>query len=229
MGRFFRLKNNLASLYAMVQLGRKPGAVRYVFIMGDRQDNLAEVDRLAGRITDPFSDADLDHLWRDQYRPPHYEVADLAKLPEQTLGGAYGRFMLAHGLQPDFYENVAPRHKMHFLRLRLRQTHDIWHVLSGFGTDEFGEVGLQGLYFAQVTNGQSALILTGAILKSIIHGRFQDLKLFIASFCEGFSMGQKSRNLLGVLWETHWRDDLASLRRASGIQAVGCVSIPLET
>jgi ubiquinone biosynthesis protein COQ4 len=217
MGRLFKLWQNLGSIYAAIMLSRRPDQVKYVFMIGNRQDNLTEAARAAGEIADPFEEAALQALWEQRYHPPRYDLHELARLPEHTLGGAYARFMLANGLKPDFYENVQARHKMHYLRLRLRQTHDIWHVLSGYDTGLFGEVGLQAFYFAQVTNGQSALIFGGTVIKSLLRGRFDDLERYVAHFCEGYRNGRRAHTLLAVRWESFWNDDLDTLRQRHGI------------
>ena len=217
MFRLFNLKNNLGAIYAVIMLGRRPEQVKYVFMIGDRQDNLTEAARAAGQIGDPFADAELDAMWAQRYHPPRYDLRQLAELPDDTLGGAYARFMLARGLKPDFYEDVTPRHKMHYLRLRLRQTHDLWHVLSGYDTGPFGEVGLQAFYFAQVTNGQSVLIFAGAILRCLFRARFDELERYVAEFCEGYRNGRTARALLAVRWESHWHDSLAALRERHAI------------
>ncbi len=218
--RYYR-RNNLRSLYATFMLARRPDETKYVFMMGDAQDNIAETERARGRIADPFVAADLEHMWQSRYAPARYDVEDLLQLPPHTLGGAYARHMKANGLRPDFYEDVAPRHRMHYLRLRMRQTHDIWHVLSGYGTDEFGEVGLQGFYFAQFTNGQSALIGAGAMLKSLLRGRFGELEKHVCAFCEGYVAGKRADPLLAVKWEEMWQEPLEALRRRYRIEAAG--------
>jgi ubiquinone biosynthesis protein Coq4 len=224
MGLVFNLRNNLGSLYAAFRLGRRPDQVKYVFMMGDRQDNLAEVARTAGQFRDPFACAEFEAMRASKYQPAPYDIAALAKLPEHTLGGTYGKFMLAGELRPDYYEEVPPRHKMHYLRLRLHQTHDIWHLLTGFDTDQFGEVGLQGFYFGQVTNGQSALIFASAILKSLFRCRFDELERFIVFFCDGYNAGRQAHNLLPVKWEEHWRESIVALRERYGIRQPACVS-----
>jgi ubiquinone biosynthesis protein Coq4/drug/metabolite transporter (DMT)-like permease len=215
-------KNSLRSLYATFMLARRPDQVKYVFMMGDAQDEIAESERLRGKIADPFRSAALEGMWQGHYRAPRYEVDDLLRLPADTLGGAYSRHMRANGLRPDFYEDVAPRHRLHYLRLRMRQTHDIWHVLAGFGTDEFGEVGLQGFYFAQFTNGQSALIGAGAMLKSVLRGRFDDLEKHVDAFCEGYVNGKRAESLLAVEWEELWGENIESLRRRFRIELPCC-------
>ncbi|MGH9421342.1 MAG: Coq4 family protein [Thermoanaerobaculia bacterium] len=215
--RYYR-QNSLRSIFATVMLARRPDRVKYVFMMGDAQDNIAESERARGRIADPFRSPELDRLWQARFNSPRYEVDDLLQLPANTLGGAYARHMKLNGLRPDFYEDVKARHRMHYLRLRMRQTHDIWHVLSGFGTDEFGEVGLQGFYFAQFTNGQSALIGAGAMLKSLLRGQFGQLEKHIEAFCEGYCNGKRAESLLAVQWEELWSESVDNLRRRYRIE-----------
>lgn len=212
------LKHSLASLYGLFMLARHPDDVRYVFMIGNAQDSLAEVARSHGEIRDPFQDAALEGLWQERYCPARYDVDDLSRLEGTCLGGMYARHMKARGIRPDFYDQVAPRHKLHYLRLRMRQTHDIWHTLTGFDTDPAGEVGLQGFYFGQVTNGQSALIISGAILSSILRRRYGELEHFIEAFCAGYRNGRRAQPLLGVKWEQLWQEPVAGLRRRFGIE-----------
>jgi len=215
-------RNNLRSLYATFKLAKNPNETKYVFMMGDAQDDIAEGERALGRISDPFLSPGLEAMWRQQFSPEHYNVDDLLELPVDTLGGAYARHMRAHNLRPDFYAEQTPRHRTNYLRMRIRQTHDIWHMLTGFGTDEFGEVGLQGFYFAQFTNGQSALIGAGAMLKSLLRGRFGDLEKHVDAFCEGYVAGKRAESLLEVKWEELWGERLDDVRKRYRIEPPRC-------
>jgi ubiquinone biosynthesis protein COQ4 len=213
------LKHNLVSLYGVFMLARNTDATRYVFMIGNAQDTLAESARRRGDMRDPFRDASLETLWQQRYCPEHYDVDELLALDPATLGGMYARHMKTRGLRPDFFDAATPRHNLHYLRLRLRQTHDIWHTLTGFGTDPVGEVGLQGFYFGQFTNGQSALIIAGAILKSILRRRYGELEQFVEAFCEGYRNGRRAQPLLGVKWEDLWQEPVVDLRRRFNIEA----------
>lgn len=206
------------SLYALFMLARHTDDVRYVFMIGNAQDSLAESARIRGEMRDPYRDPALERLWQARYCPERYDVDAMMNLPDTTLGGRYARHMNARGLRPDFYDKVTPRHKLHYLRLRMRQTHDIWHTLTGFDTDPAGEVGLQGFYFAQFTNGQSALIAAGAILRSVLRRRYDDLERFVEAFCEGYGNGRRARPLLGVRWEDFWQEPVAALRERFNIE-----------
>ena len=116
-------------------------------------------------------------------------------------------------LSVDYYQEKQPRNRMQFMRQRMRQTHDIWHVLTGFGTDEFEEVGIQGFYAGQFVSSMSGIIGAGAFLKSIMRARFDELGKHMDSFCEGYCAGKRAENLLAVKWEELWGESVESLRR----------------
>ena len=213
------LKYTLVSLYALVMLGRRTDDVRNVFLIGNAQDNLAEPARASGKLRDPFRNPGLERMWQERYCPPRYDVNELMALSPATLGGAYARHMVRRGLRPDFYDDVRARHRLHYLRLRVRQTHDIWHVLTGFDTDPVGELGLQAFYFGQFTNGQSVMILAGGILKCLFAGRYTELEHFVDVFCEGYHDGRAAHCLLDVRWEQLWNEPVAGLRQRFGIAA----------
>ena len=66
----------------------------------------------------------------------------MAALPEGTLGHGYYRFLHDQGLSPAPFEDI-PYDGDPLIRygiLRLRQTHDLWHVLTGYAMDTRGEI-----------------------------------------------------------------------------------------
>lgn len=215
-------RNNLRSVYAAIKLSKDPSQTKYVFMMGTAQDNIAESQRVLGNMTDPFARAELETMWQARFQAPRYDVDALLHLPADSLGGAYARHMKANGLRPDYYQQITPNHRMQYLRERIHQTHDIWHVLTGFNTDEFGEVGLQGFYFAQFTNGQAAIIGAAAILKSVLRARFGDLEKHVDAFCQGYCAGKRAESLLAVKWEDLWAESLDSVRKRYSIEPPRC-------
>jgi ubiquinone biosynthesis protein COQ4 len=80
------------------------------------------------------------------------QIDALSELPEDTLGGAYARFMRHHGFSPDdrglvrFIEDP----EMAYVMARYRQVHDFWHVLCGLPISVRGELALKLFEFAQV-------------------------------------------------------------------------------
>ncbi|HSU76155.1 MAG TPA: Coq4 family protein [Burkholderiales bacterium] len=226
--RRYYLKNNLLSLYATLRLARNPQATKYVFMIGDTQDNIAESERRLGRYPDPFNSSALEALWQSGYRAERYDLAELAKLPPHTLGGAYARHMQANDLSVDYYPEVKARNRMQFLRQRMRQTHDVWHVLTGFGTDEFEEVGIQGFYAGQGVSSMAAFIGAGAFVKSVLKCRFRELHKHMDSFCEGYCAGKRAESLLAVKWEELWAESVESLRRRYRITSRAREAAPVQ-
>jgi ubiquinone biosynthesis protein Coq4 len=215
--RYYRM-NNLRSIYAGLRLAGDHQATKYVFMIGDSQDNIAESERRLGNFTDPFTSGDLETMWSTGFRAQPYDLEELAKLPADTLGGAYARHMKVNGLRQDYYQDVPARTRMQYLRQRIRQTHDIWHVLTGLGTDDFDEVAIQGFYAGQFTSSMAAIIAAGAFLKSVLRGRFDELEKYLDAFCEGYCAGKRAESLLAAKWEELWGENLESLRRCYRIE-----------
>lgn len=201
------------SLYGVLRLARNPANTNYVFMIGNAQDRLANELRLEGKIADPYKDPDIKQLWQDNYHPAKYDLIVLKMLPNYTLGFNYAQHMIDNNLNPDYYKDTVPVSPMHYLRLRIRKTHDIWHLITGFDTSDIGEMGLQGFYMAQFTNGQSVLILAGGIMKSIFSLKYNLLEQYLASFIKGYNQGKLSKSLLPVKWEELWEEDIEQVKK----------------
>ncbi|ELR18327.1 coenzyme Q4like protein isoform 1, putative [Acanthamoeba castellanii str. Neff] len=72
----------------------------------------------------------------------------LLAMPEDTLGGAYARWMRGHEFTPD--ERPAVRFvddaELAYVMQRYREVHDFWHVLTGVPTTVLGEIALKCEY-----------------------------------------------------------------------------------
>jgi ubiquinone biosynthesis protein COQ4 len=98
----------------------------------------------------------------------------LASLPEGSLGRAYLDFMRAGRLRAeglmeaadavaDPEEELDPERRWFFTRLR--DMHDLWHVLTGYGRDVAGEAANLAFTYAQTRNrGVGAIVLAAAAL-----------------------------------------------------------------
>jgi ubiquinone biosynthesis protein COQ4 len=108
-------------------------------------------------------------------RPRLVEVladeAYLASLPEQSLGSWYLRFMRGRGFDPSGLLEARERgararvvedeaHEWFYDRINVM--HDLWHVLTGYGTDELGEAALIAFSHAQIPNRSFPILLIAA-------------------------------------------------------------------
>lgn len=130
----------------------------------------------------------------------------LRALPASTLGGAYARYLDDNALDPDLFKPPpglppVPR----FIAQRMRQTHDVWHVLTGYRPDVAGELALQGFTFAQLRMPTSLLISTlGTALRAPGEAR---------RVLDGYRRGRDAAFLPVVRFEDQWERPLDAVRR----------------
>ena len=91
--------------------------------------------------------------------------------------------------------------------LRMRQTHDLWHVLTGYTADVRGEVLLQAFTYSQ-TRAPSSLIIA---LFGTVRWAFQWPQQSQA-LREAFARGKRTGFLPTFRWEEHWAKPVVELR-----------------
>jgi len=109
-------------------------------------------------------------------RPRLVEVladdAYLASLPAESFGGWYLRFRRGRGFDPAGLLEARDRgararvledeeHEWFYDRINVM--HDLWHVLTGYGTDELGEAALLAFSHAQIPNRSFPILLIAAV------------------------------------------------------------------
>ncbi|CAM9391692.1 unnamed protein product [Chrysoparadoxa australica] len=147
------------------------------------------------------------------------EAAGLGSLPEHTLGGAYSRFMSAHGFSPDSRTAVrfVDDPTLAYVMLRYRQVHDIWHVLSGMPPTVEGEIALKWFEMVHAGLPVAALSALGGPLGLDREGRAR-----LASHLPwALRAGRRAVPLLGVHYETRWQMPLEAVRNELRFEPVG--------
>jgi ubiquinone biosynthesis protein COQ4 len=199
------------AIAALAKLARDPNDTSQVFLLG-LSLNAAKFPELLARI---LVDEEGARLLREQpsIDSSAVDYDALRALPADTLGGAYVRFLDAHGLDPDmFHAPPALPSVPAYVAKRLRQSHDLWHVVTGYGPDVPGEVALQAFTYA-VTHMPSARViaLMGVLRHVVREPRIAKLAL------EGYRRGKKAAFLPTVPWEALFERPLAEVRGELGL------------
>ena len=143
-------------------------------------------------------------------RPPVVEALTdrerLRQMPEGSLGRAYLAFVEAEGITADGLVEASEQGRitehvtspeLAFLREYMRDTHDLWHTLTGYKGDIVGELSLLAFGFAQMGNlGVAFLVLTGLVGSALAGGRpgatglvdprvFQNRDIILGGFVRG--------------------------------------------
>jgi ubiquinone biosynthesis protein COQ4 len=96
--------------------------------------------------------------------------SELRRLPPGSLGHAYLRFVESEGISAEGLREASQQGEsggpaadaVEFVRDRMRDQHDLWHVVLGYGADVLGEAALLAFTFAQTGNPAiGVLVLVG--------------------------------------------------------------------
>jgi ubiquinone biosynthesis protein COQ4 len=211
----------LVALRALLALRRDPQDTRQVFILGEAIKGKTPFVLLKRFREDPLGRERLrerrhliDTLHRTQW---------LASLPEGTLGRTYHAFLAEENLSAQGLVEVSMAGGMtmpddgsdrHYIGRQLRDMHDLFHVLSGYGRDELGEVCVLAFSYPHQHTRSFALIAT---MGALVLRRRLKVRGVLRSVWQAWRQGKAASWLLVQPMESLLTQDLAQLRRQLGI------------
>ena len=209
-----RLQRAAVGVGALGRLLRDPDDTKQVFVMGMVLSS-EQFPHFLARFSAAPSGA---RLLREQPSIDSHSVdfAALRALPADTLGGAYARYLDSNGLDPDLFQTPPGLPEIPaFISRRLRQVHDIWHVLTGYQPDIEGEIALQAFTYAQT------LMPTGLLIAAIgsLRWAWQSPDLPRRAL-DAYTRGRDADFLSPIVWEDHWAESLEVLRARHRIRPV---------
>ena len=139
MSRFqeaLRAANNLRLLAAVGRSGGELGSI------ADLIDNFLGSPQLAASVERLRAVPEGAALLAEHYPPLQPDIDRLRQLPPGTLGRRYADLILSLGYDPEFFRPRDTGSDDRWLTQRIATTHDIHHVVAGFGTEAAGENGV---------------------------------------------------------------------------------------
>lgn len=196
------------------RLSQDPNQLGEVFAIADRGSKpeiLAETAAFVSR--DPQGARAL----REGMRLGPIDLVVLKELPEGTLGRVFAEHMVDNGLDPRSIP--VPSHApgdIRYIKTHLRETHDIWHVVTGFHTDVAGEIGLQAFYLAQLPSRLSAVLIAMAFVH-LATKNIEARDAIMTEVMRGWAVGKQARPFFGFEWAKYWSTPIAEVRRLLGV------------
>ncbi len=151
----------------------------------------------------------------------------LRTLPEGSLGREYCRFAEENELFPEVLAKIVREARVDtggfvpestpeaaYLHDRFRDLHDLWHILTGYGTDMAGEWGIIAFQCRQVGYRSMAIMAFGNVLRHSFPTR-PDL---LRTWYHGSRRGARARFLLAEDWERLLPMPLEDVRQQLGIE-----------
>lgn len=129
----------------------------------------------------------------------------MAAYPPRSLGRAYATYFEANGITP-FEPPALPADSDHdYIATRLREAHDVFHVVTGYATDDLGELELQWFNLGNVGWGPLPILV---LVASFFMGKMRKYggpwRVWKRAWA-AYRRGRRSRALASVMWEDYWQ------------------------
>lgn len=196
---------------AALRLLRDPNRLDQVFVL-DRATprRVAELVVQAAR-----GHADGERALQARHRAA-VNLERLRDMAPGTFGRRVADFYDANGLTPATIPTIEALDDVSYVTAHLYETHDVWHVATGFGTSVAEELGLQAVYASQFPGRLAPILIAGGLIQAAlwVHGDFTPR---LAAVARGFAMGKRARPLFGVRWDEMWELPVEDVRRLLGL------------
>ena len=180
---------------------------------------IARWDLLAREVAHASPEA--ADLMERRIRLPALDVDALSALPVGTFGHEFAVHAIKRGISPNPVETMPAADDGDWLMAYMYETHDLWHVLTGFYYDMEGEFGVAGFYMGQIPKFSFIAFFASLLMIRAVWNDRDMIPKLIDAFVTGYNMGRSARCLVGLDWSTIYDRDLIELRKEWGITEAG--------
>ena len=175
-------------------------------------------------------DADAMAWFEEGYLAADPDFEALLQLPAETLGYLYARHIVDNGLNKTIASDYRRAHErmeaegklvgmpdeVRYATVRGFQIHDIFHILTGYLTDGYGEMALQAFTLAQRELPYSSIWMATlttqmTFVNPAMTGPVMD------AISDGWTRGRAAKNLNYVRWEERLAEPIEALRAEFGL------------
>jgi ubiquinone biosynthesis protein COQ4 len=203
----------LIVLKGVLSLVKDPTQTESVY---DIEDGMKQSEAMKVATKYMLAEPEIAALAQEKYLAPIPDIPQLLQCPTDSLGHAYATYINTSGFDPAFYRSMSIDDDTSYLLLRLRQTHDIWHVVTGFSTDVPGELGLKAFELAQTRRTMAGILMAGGFLKCLLQTP-TELDILLDRIAHGYRTGTQAKPLLAQKWEENWDKPLTEWRSELGL------------
>lgn len=126
---------------------------------------------------------------------PHPNMKILSQYAPETFGFHVADFFEKNNLDENLFPKADYSSIPNYITSRVYQTHDFWHVLTGYSVKLMDELALQAFAIGQYRQPLSLLIIAGGIIHLLQKHPDKSTEIMNSIF-EGYERGQQSEFLL---------------------------------
>ncbi|MEM7199208.1 MAG: Coq4 family protein [Planctomycetota bacterium] len=201
------------TLKGVVGMLRNPEHTESVF---DIEDGLRDIEAYQLALQHVRTFPRVREIIDARYVAPPADIEALLRCPENSLGYAYAHHIVDHGFDPDYFRKLEVNGDLDYLLLRIRQTHDIWHVVTGIDTSRIGELTLKAFELAQIRRPMAAVLAVGGVMRYLLKDP-ENLEPLLRGVSLGYRLGLAAKPLLAERWEEDWDRPLERWRIELGL------------
>ena len=213
MGRFSEVLRSLNNLKLLAAVGRSGGELGTI---ADLVDNFLGSPQMEDCIRRFRALPGGAELMDGRYPPLEPPIAQLQTLPAGTLGREYARLILQLGYDPECFRPRPIESDGQWLTQRIATTHDIHHVISGFGTERAGETGVLAITAAQI-GFPAYVLLTSASQLANFRLKLEEFEGISRAAAHGSAIALQAQCLAIARWEEGWEKPIQQWRQELGL------------
>jgi ubiquinone biosynthesis protein Coq4 len=216
--RFARVQllliDGLMTLRGVVSLLANPANTTSVY---DIEDGLRREKSTQLSVEYLMAQPGVQELVQERYLADPPDLDQLLQCPEGSLGRAYATYIQENGFDPNFYRQLDISDDTSYLFMRRRQTHDIWHLLTGMGIDAASEIGLKAFELAQTKGTMAGLLVAGGLIRTLLKEP-ENLDYLLDRIAVGYRLGMKAKPFMAQKWEQAWDKPLEQWRQELNVE-----------
>ena len=182
--------------------------------VGRLEDHFRDRPPMTACIERMKSDPDTRKCIEDRYLGPELNLDELVDYPRGSLGYTYAKVMKHLGYAAHFYgDRPSIDEETDYVTMRVRKTHDLHHIVTGFSMIGPGELGVIAVTALQTGYPAFMTLDLGAIALSMM--RVEGWGDQVRYVRRGWEMAERIKPLMGVRWEEGldkpldvWRQEL---------------------
>jgi ubiquinone biosynthesis protein COQ4 len=187
--------------------------------VGEMSDALVETPAFELAAQHLQRDPACASLIGDRYIPPAHDLDQLLTYPQESLGYIYAKTLTEKAFDPNLHLGMKAESDAQYVELRLSQTHDIWHIVTGFDTTEIGEIGLQAFHLPQFPYPLATMLIANSLMSSTLLAP-EVLPKLLESIALGWQMGKTAKSLFAQKWEEAWEKPLTQWQMELNIHPI---------
>lgn len=211
--QFEDLSRTVRNLHTVTDLLKSMGEkTENVF---DIEDNFRGSDQMKVCVDRVKAIPEARSLMEARYMGPAIDLEALSKLPNGTLGQTYATVMKALGFDPNFFRQREIETDDDWVTMRIRKTHDLIHLITGFGPTG-GELGVLSIQAVQI-GYPMCVMLQVASIGLALKRQPEKLSYVTQQAARGMGMALQMKPLIAQRWEDGWDKPMPQWREELNI------------